>query len=1073
MTTTSFLQKYPNYYSSFEECENFNKNYNKEQSNNRYKNFTQIHFTAGDEDQFNMYRFDRSVKKDKITEDIDLSQNIFKKFNLFQPWSKFKNLDPLSTINTFRYIFYKFKKGIFIKILNNELKVFLPFSNVNFINEWYKNIKIDPKYENMYSFFENICNMEGRSFNKNHINNYIESWYGNNCLVRYEFPINEGDTNVSSIHDMLIELCKNRKVPDIEFFINRRDFPIITREGFEAYYDLWNEMNKPLVSHNYEKYTPILSMSSFEHFADILIPSYDDWNRSQSPNKWFPKSSQIYNYKFDIPWKEKISTAVFRGSSTGSGLTIETNQRLKVSYMSKIEKMKKNHKNYLDAGITKWNLRPKKFMNNEYLQTLNLQELDLELVDKLTPYEQSRYKYIIHIDGHVTAHRLSYQLSMNSVILLVKNKWKNWYYDLLNPYEHYIPVQEDLSDLFEKIEWCRNNDHKCQIIAENAKKFYDYYLTQNGILDHWQKILVDLKSEIGNFDYNHIKPIEIQLINQYKFLFPSKKNEEIKNTMKNIFDNEYNIQKLLFLKDNYNIIENEIVKKYINKINDINLNMKRNFPNLKTIQNILHTLIKNKKFSKIIKFEKTIFKNKSSHIELYSLNNYKFIIKSTDNSQKMKEYIHESFVSIMAVNNFLKEIPNFCYNFGYFQEDDKYKIIYEYIEGQTLQEYIKSSEFNLYDFINIILQICLSINFAQDNCCFVHYDLSIWNIIIKKLDHEVNIDYTFNNKIIRFKTKMLPIIIDYGRSHIIHDNMHYGMINMYTYSKIFDILYLLLTSIYEIIITTNLSKTDFNILLRLVNFISNTKYCPNNFKTSKDIKKFFYKAKKYSNIIYNNKYELENKTPIDLFYHIVNNIKYKYNFSYQDDYKPCMNMGYSNHTLEKIFSYNDNILLLTYETQIKYLLKQNFESMDIHELYLENNKLNNFMEEFILFLNEINLNFQKYKKNFSIIQTNIKNILEKKINLIFKEYKKMNINFDILKNYNEDIFLFPQRLDKYVKENESNMDHMLYLLQMINNMKKIAIYKENYNFQNYKQTNNIMIQIANLKTIQTFKRIIL
>ena len=38
------------------------------------------------------------------------------------------------------------------------------------------------------------------------------AWYANNCLVRFEYPINEGDTNIPNMSDMLKELCKQRKL---------------------------------------------------------------------------------------------------------------------------------------------------------------------------------------------------------------------------------------------------------------------------------------------------------------------------------------------------------------------------------------------------------------------------------------------------------------------------------------------------------------------------------------------------------------------------------------------------------------------------------------------------------------------------------------------------------------------------------------------------------------------------------------------------------------------------------------------------------------------------------------------
>ena len=46
MTTTMAFQKKPNYYNSIEEC--LKGSHEREQTNPRYKNFNQTHFTAGD-----------------------------------------------------------------------------------------------------------------------------------------------------------------------------------------------------------------------------------------------------------------------------------------------------------------------------------------------------------------------------------------------------------------------------------------------------------------------------------------------------------------------------------------------------------------------------------------------------------------------------------------------------------------------------------------------------------------------------------------------------------------------------------------------------------------------------------------------------------------------------------------------------------------------------------------------------------------------------------------------------------------------------------------------------------------
>ena len=45
---------------------------------------------------------------------------------------------------------------------------------------------------------------------------------------------------------------------------------------------------------------------------------------------------------------------------------------------------------------------------------------------------------------------------------------KCWFTEFLIPFVNYIPIQYDLSDLKEKIEWVINNDSEAEKIAQNA-----------------------------------------------------------------------------------------------------------------------------------------------------------------------------------------------------------------------------------------------------------------------------------------------------------------------------------------------------------------------------------------------------------------------------------------------------------------------------------------------------------------------------------------------------------------------------------------------------------------------------
>lgn len=199
------------------------------------------------------------------------------------------------------------------------------------------------------------------------------------------------------------------------------------------------------------EFLPVFAYSGKKGYSDVPIPTYDD----------------IFDSKVDhleTDWSHKKDKAVFRGSSTGCGTTSETNMRLKLATMKSED---------LDVGITQYteNLKMDPKIG------LSKVKKDIKLVKPLTLEEQSHYKYMIHIDGNVAAYRLLKTMLTGSLILRVKSDYYMWSDSFLKPGTHYVEVKEDLSDLKEVLQWCRENDSKCKEIAHRgmmkAKKLLD------------------------------------------------------------------------------------------------------------------------------------------------------------------------------------------------------------------------------------------------------------------------------------------------------------------------------------------------------------------------------------------------------------------------------------------------------------------------------------------------------------------------------------------------------------------------------------------------------------------------
>lgn len=116
-----------------------------------------------------------------------------------------------------------------------------------------------------------------------------------------------------------------------------------------------------------------------------------------------------------------------------------------------------------------------------------------------------RYKYIINADGHCAAMRMRDLLASDSAVLWVESNQIEWFYLLLQPYVHYIPVrllphetQDPLRDIVDKVFWAENNPEKVAAIVKNANQFAKTHLSAHAftcysvqMLDEYARLFQD------------------------------------------------------------------------------------------------------------------------------------------------------------------------------------------------------------------------------------------------------------------------------------------------------------------------------------------------------------------------------------------------------------------------------------------------------------------------------------------------------------------------------------------------------------------------------------------------------
>ena len=88
--------------------------------------------------------------------------------------------------------------------------------------------------------------------------------------------------------------------------------------------------------------------------------------------------------------------------------------------------------------------------------------------------------FIISVEGNDFATNLSWIMLSNSVPLMPVPYVETWKMEQkLIPYIHYVPLNNDFSDLDKKMEWCLNNLDICEEIAYMSKLYVLQFFDKN------------------------------------------------------------------------------------------------------------------------------------------------------------------------------------------------------------------------------------------------------------------------------------------------------------------------------------------------------------------------------------------------------------------------------------------------------------------------------------------------------------------------------------------------------------------------------------------------------------------
>jgi protein glucosyltransferase len=117
------------------------------------------------------------------------------------------------------------------------------------------------------------------------------------------------------------------------------------------------------------------------------------------------------------------------------------------------------------------------------------QVLGLEFVEPVTMEEHCRYKYLLNFDGQAASFRLKTLFLCGAVVLMVDPVWDEFWYGMLVPFVHYVPLAADGSDADATLDFLEAHQDWAEAIAENGRQFVLQRLRMEDVQGYWDDLL--------------------------------------------------------------------------------------------------------------------------------------------------------------------------------------------------------------------------------------------------------------------------------------------------------------------------------------------------------------------------------------------------------------------------------------------------------------------------------------------------------------------------------------------------------------------------------------------------------
>ncbi len=262
--------------------------------------------------------------------------------------------------------------------------------------------------------------------------------------------------------ELLKKICEIYPVPDVDVIIHEQDI-------------IWNHWLLP---------SPVLSTckvkGSTEKMIHFPVQIWKEWENNFTKN--------VERVSENSLWESKTAKIFWRGSPNDADDHYNNREEWGKLRRGKLCCLSKQYPDLIDAtfsSVHSWLVREDR--REEFFQFFPQKQVSWE--------EYIQHKYLIEMDGCVAGTPgFAWKLLSNSAVFKHDSNFTVWFHRAVVPWVHYIPLENDLSDIFHVLNWAKSHDARVKQIAENGRVFAKENLMPEHLYLYCYKVLLKYAS---------------------------------------------------------------------------------------------------------------------------------------------------------------------------------------------------------------------------------------------------------------------------------------------------------------------------------------------------------------------------------------------------------------------------------------------------------------------------------------------------------------------------------------------------------------------------------------------------